>query len=719
MNLGQLLSGAGVIGRAWREEEDAQRRSRELELRTAELNRLERLRQEMLNTPMPEPTQGFQSPLMEKLPVQSVDVPQQKVVSVPSAATQSVPSNPLSNFGTFGVTAGATSTVTPPTPTNTLGVPKQPAPSAETPTNNASGPYRLTIDSKQLPRVVPEFSSQIEADQVALSKIPAALGDVVWAGLTAIPNTLKWIENNVAPYRSRFINAIVGREVSSPKYFPYTNITPLYDRFVRLREQDALNRARNKQREQIQPTSPMPDLQTLLTAMIQVESGGNPNAVSNKGAVGLMQVLPSTAMNPGFDIPNVFQVAEQLGVKVNNRRDEAEAKRLLSDPKVGAAFGQMYMKALLAKYRNNLEYALAAYNAGPARIDKWLDEGADFSKLPKETQAYIPKVLAALNKLVSQQTASTTSTATAPASTPAVSTSTAAAPAVSTPATSAASGALTNLVAGLTIPTTSATPQQQQKYISPSQFYLANPQAIPLEMQRAMQQRAELAQLANMYQRAGMGLQYMQARAKLMELDNNMIYLQGMQGLQEFAIANDPRRLAAVWSQFVGMPIGIQPRTDGKFNIIVNGTRTMEGVTADVVTDLARSAFDSAYRQQKAAASAEYNKEAYKTQLKSQEEILKAQLGIQQENAKQLAQMIREIAVERAKGNVQLALEQMKRWGYDVKPTGAGDGTFVIIPPNGDVPYLYNATGRTIEVDGVKITAYSAYPIPGLPTYTR
>jgi hypothetical protein len=203
-----------------------------------------------------------------------------------------------------------------------------------------------------------------------------------------------------------------------------------------------------------------------------------------------------------------------------------------------------------------------------------------------------------------------------------------------------------------------------------------------------------------------MGMQFMEARAKLMELDNGMTYLQGMQGLQEFTLANDPRRLAAVWSQYAGVPIGIQPRTDGKFDIIVNGRKTKEGQTAREVTDAARSGFDQTYRQQKGTASAQANMEQFK-----------AQLEIQKENAKQLSQMIREIAVERTRGNTQLAVEQLKQFRYDVKPSGAGDGTVIITPPGSGVPFIYNPTGTTVSPDGVKIESNAAYPISGLPSY--
>ena len=55
MNLGQLLGGAGVVGSSMRAEEDAQRMSRQKQLQTDEMNRLDRLRQEMLRAPMPTP----------------------------------------------------------------------------------------------------------------------------------------------------------------------------------------------------------------------------------------------------------------------------------------------------------------------------------------------------------------------------------------------------------------------------------------------------------------------------------------------------------------------------------------------------------------------------------------------------------------------------------------------------------------------------------------
>lgn len=639
MNLGQLLGGAGVVGSSMRAEEDAQRQSRQKQLQTDEMNRLDRLRQEMLRAPMPQQVPQFAPGGM--LPVRGIEPP--AAPAMPAVA------------------------------------PAAPA---------AAVAPRPSIQDRTLPPVQPTLP-QSQADRLALLRAPTALADVIQAPAAGALNIGGQLVTGGLNLGSRLVNVATGQQtLPTDRVAPQFSMTPFYDRFVRQPEQAATEAAQAQQRSGLPPTpaeqlpatdqlvqamtqaeSPsLPDPEQLLRAMTQVESSGRPGAVSPKGAVGLMQVMPATAMNPGFGLPNVFDFAQQMGTQVG-KRSEAEAKRLLADPAVGAAYGQRYMDAMLERYNGNLEYALAAYNAGPRRIDNWLAAGADFSKLPKETREYIPKVLAAL----------------APAAAPT------AAPA-----------------AGLNIPGAGAADEEpfRVEISGTSQNYLANPESIPMDMQRAMQQRAEVEQLAGMFQRAGMGAQFMEARAKLMELDNGMTYLQGMQGLQEFTLANDPRRLAAVWSQYAGVPIGIQPRTDGKFDIIVNGRRTKEGMTASAISDSARSAFDQTYRQQKGAASSEYNKEQFK-----------AQLEIQKENAKQLSQMIREIAVQRAQGNANLAVEQLKQFRYDVKPSGAGDGTVIITPPGSGVPYIFNPSGRTIEVDGVKITSNAAYPISGLPSY--
>jgi hypothetical protein len=114
----------------------------------------------------------------------------------------------------------------------------------------------------------------------------------------------------------------------------------------------------------------------LFTSVIAAESGGNPNAVSKKGAKGLAQLMPGTARDPGY------------GVKGTKDDSPEENKRV----------GKDYLNALIEKY-GNLDYALAAYNWGPGNVDKWIENGADPKKLPKETREYIPKVKAGMAQM--------------------------------------------------------------------------------------------------------------------------------------------------------------------------------------------------------------------------------------------------------------------------------------------------------------------------------
>ncbi|CQR57563.1 lytic transglycosylase domain-containing protein [Paenibacillus riograndensis] len=109
----------------------------------------------------------------------------------------------------------------------------------------------------------------------------------------------------------------------------------------------------------------------LIKAVIDTESSFNPNVVSSAGAKGLMQLMDGTANGLGVSDP--------------------------FDPAQSIDGGVRYLSYQLKRYNGQENMALAAYNAGPGRVNKLgvstdLELLANLSQLPKETQAYISKI---------------------------------------------------------------------------------------------------------------------------------------------------------------------------------------------------------------------------------------------------------------------------------------------------------------------------------------
>lgn len=129
--------------------------------------------------------------------------------------------------------------------------------------------------------------------------------------------------------------------------------------------------------------SPMGFHNQLINAVIQQESTGNPNAISSKGAVGLMQVMPATAA----------EIASEIGDANFPWDGGAPAiQEYLSNPDINKRYGTHYLNKMLERYGGDVEAALVAYNGGPSRADAWLAAGKDDSVLPAETSAYYKSV---------------------------------------------------------------------------------------------------------------------------------------------------------------------------------------------------------------------------------------------------------------------------------------------------------------------------------------
>ena len=95
-------------------------------------------------------------------------------------------------------------------------------------------------------------------------------------------------------------------------------------------------------------------------SVVLAESSFRADAVSNVGAMGLMQILPETGN----------WIAKKLGMR------DTFTPEMLHDPAVNTRFGAWYLRFLLDRYDGDMRCATAAYHAGQGKVDKWLDDPA-------------------------------------------------------------------------------------------------------------------------------------------------------------------------------------------------------------------------------------------------------------------------------------------------------------------------------------------------------
>lgn len=137
--------------------------------------------------------------------------------------------------------------------------------------------------------------------------------------------------------------------------------------------------------------SPTTQRELLFRAVQWQESADNPNAISPKGAIGLMQVMPETAR----------EIAGKIGdtsfPPPDASRDAVE--RYMSNPAINKQYGEYYLSEQLRTFsgaRDPIEAALIAYNAGPSVAQKWVESGYDDKLLPKETRDYKAEIMGSL-----------------------------------------------------------------------------------------------------------------------------------------------------------------------------------------------------------------------------------------------------------------------------------------------------------------------------------
>lgn len=149
------------------------------------------------------------------------------------------------------------------------------------------------------------------------------------------------------------------------------------------------------------------DFDKLTAAVIQTESGGDPNAVSVDDAIGLMQVLPSTGAQPGYEqlgAQNVFDIAIDLGFPIDDsERTVEKARELLFKPEINVTFGTKYLRAMIAHSGGDIKQALQKYNTGTGNYQAFI-EGR--KPLDQEAVRYPILVANALTSLKSPSMAS-------------------------------------------------------------------------------------------------------------------------------------------------------------------------------------------------------------------------------------------------------------------------------------------------------------------------
>lgn len=245
--------------------------------------------------------------------------------------------------------------------------------------------------SKRLGRPIAQSIATGNAAEALMS--PGARSGLLAAQQTLTPNIQQpsFEVNSYAPSGGGamdFLNQAIGPQEAQAMMTEPTKTAP------QIQEQQ-------EQQPEVKPTKLEPSLvdDTLIKAVTWQESRGNPKAVSPKGATGLMQIMPATAK----------EIAAELGYE--------EGEYDLKDPEISREFGTHYLNKMMRQFKDE-GLALAAYNAGPGQVAKWVKkygnswdkvssgikrdilDGKLSPKYYKETMQYVPSILKKRDKLV-------------------------------------------------------------------------------------------------------------------------------------------------------------------------------------------------------------------------------------------------------------------------------------------------------------------------------
>lgn len=636
MNLGQLFSGAGRVATGMQEAEATARLARQNQLIIEEQNRLADLKARMAQTQLP----SFQQAQLPQF-TQMVTPGQQMPMETVAPAAPAAPAAPV---------AAAPG--------------QQPLPPGVRPSQAGAG---RGVVNPPAAGAQPEITSRpLTPDEVrqgynrtALLKSPTAALDVIQAPAAA--------GLNLASQAARGINYLFGTELPTPSF----SYTPFYDKYVRQTEQQLATGKRPVEPPKAAPAEPpKPTKQAqqydnkttpydALMAQSAQQYGIDP--VIFKRLIGTESSFRADAVSPRGESYGlgIAQIADVHGLTREQRLD----------PNIAVPFAAQLFSQYLRTSGGNYEQAIQRY------------KGASSDKGKAAMSGTINTILSGI-----------------------------------TPSTQAAP---TAAVVG-TPPAPMEVPRTQARNMQMAEFYLANPQSIPYELQQLQQtaqqqaalltrQRNETAQLAQMYMQSGtaQGIeQAMRMRESIGQIDESLlqlqqqveqkqIYLQGMQGLRELATANDPRRLAGVLSQYMGVPVGIQPRSDGNYNYFVNGKPVKEGVSPSELSSMALREFSPEARQ-----------------AASESARLENELALKRKYGDAVVNAMRDIQKAIVEGEYKLA---EKRAEQDQGKLTVDTSKGVSYLQLGGYVFVINPDGKVEEIGGVKVeTPPTARPVVGL-----
>lgn len=416
--------------------------------------------------------------------------------------------------------------------------------------------------------------------------------------------------------------------------------------------------------------------------LINVESGAlqydkNGNLTeSSKGALGITQVMPATAKKPGFGVAPLKNQSKEEYIR----------------------FGREYLTALLTKYNGDFQKALAAYNAGPGTIDKAIAKGGDkwLTLAPKESQNYVNKFAGLSGNTVPTQVAENAVNAQPKLE------------------------LVTTANAGENVGLTPGRPNTLNTAVnmSPRDFdilntYILNERQTTVDLynrkRQALINRANAAGNAGNVQRAYELLEQVDQldsgiNGALRSIDNNLWRAQGDKASQEFTFTGNPARMQAVWSHYLGSQIQIQPRSDGMYNLYINGQPAVDDKGQFIVRDrnsLSQEFYrtiSEEYRKQDQAFRADRAKFTYEKGIEAQ-----ANLSVKQ------LEVLGNINKAIIDGNYKLAEKQLEMSGFG-SPALTADGV-AYVNKNGDVIVFRNNPPKL--ANGMTGEQVQYFPAPG------